>query len=53
MSQQQFENEVMREEWEEMQADLPPHKRDGYAERMAEIAEYLIDRKREECNEKV
>ena len=28
-------------------------KRDGYAERMAEIAEYLIDRKREECNEKV
>lgn len=50
MSQQQFEHEVTREEWEEMQSALPPHKRDGYAEQMAEFYEYLFDSKREEFN---
>jgi hypothetical protein len=48
MSQQQFEHEVMSEE--EMQSALPPHKRDGYAEQMAEFYEYLFDGKREEFN---
>lgn len=51
MSQQQFDHEVMSEE--EMQDTLPPHKRDGYAEQMAEFYEYLFDCKREEFNEKV
>jgi hypothetical protein len=53
MSQQQFDHEVTREQWEEMQDALPPHKRDGYAEQMAEFYEYLFDCKREEFNEKV
>ncbi len=46
MSQQQFDHEVMSEE--EMQSALPPHKRDGYAEQMAEFYEYLFDSKRED-----
>lgn len=50
MSQQQFEHEVTREEWDEMQSALPPHKSDGYAEQMAEFYEYLFDCKREEFN---
>lgn len=48
MSQQQFDHEVTQEEWEE--ENLPPHKRDGYAEQMAEFYEYLFDCKREEFN---
>lgn len=43
MSQQQYDYEVSREEWEEMQAALPPHKREGYAERAAEWAELQRD----------
>jgi hypothetical protein len=46
MSQQQFDHEVMQEEWEE--ENLPTHKRKDYAEQMAEFYEYLFDCKREE-----
>ena len=48
MSQEQFEYEVMREEYEE----LPPHKRPGYGERMMEWAEDIFDRTKEpSCND--
>lgn len=41
--------EWLRElEYREAQAALPPHKRDGYAERMAAMAEFEADVKREE-----
>ena len=43
MSEQQLQAEVMaeleREEYEAGQDALPPHKRDGYVERMAELAD--------------
>lgn len=46
MSQQQFEHEVMSEE--EMQSALPPHKRDGYAERMYELNDMRRKAERED-----
>lgn len=49
MSQQQFETEVQREEWEEMQAALPEHKLEVYAERMYELADMRRDAEREEA----
>ena len=48
MTQQQFETEVSRQEWEEQQAALPPHKREGYAERMCEMADMRRKAEREE-----
>lgn len=48
MSQQQFDHEVTREEWEEMQSALPPHKRDGYAERMYELNDMRRKAERED-----
>lgn len=36
MSHEQFDYEVSREEWEET---LPAHKREGYAERLYELAD--------------
>lgn len=38
-----------QEEYEAMQEALPPHKRDGYAERMAELADMERKRAREEA----
>ena len=35
-------------EYREAQEALPPQKRDGYAEKMAELAEFEADVKREE-----
>lgn len=49
MSQAQFETEVSREEWEEQQAALPPHKREGYAEMMYEMADMRRKAEREEA----
>ncbi len=40
------ENESL-EEYAEGQAALPPHKRDGYAERMADHADFLRKAQRE------
>ena len=37
-TQQQFDAETAQEEYEAEQAAMEPHKRDGYAERMAEMA---------------
>ena len=37
-TQQQFDAETAQEEYEAEQAEMEPHKRDGYAERMAEMA---------------
>lgn len=48
MSQQQFDSEVSRQEWEEQQAALPPHKREGYAEMMHEMADMRRKAEREE-----
>ena len=45
MSREQFDYEVTREEWEE---SLPAHKREGYAERMYELADMRRDAEREE-----
>lgn len=36
------------EEYADEQASLPPHKRDGYAERLAEHGDYLRKAQREE-----
>ena len=33
--------------YEEMQDALPPHKRDGYAERLADLADQLRDQERD------
>ena len=46
-NQQQFESETAFEEYMMGQEALPPHKRDGYAEHMAELAEIEMDRIRE------
>lgn len=35
-------------EYESQQAALPPHKRHGYAEQMAELRDYLFDAERED-----
>ena len=48
MSQAQFDSEVSRQEWEEMQDALPPHKRAGYAEMMYEMADMRRKAEREE-----
>ena len=49
MTQQQFDTEVTREEWEEQQAALPEHKRDGYAEMMYEMADMRRKAEREDA----
>ena len=49
MTQQQFDTEVSREEWEEQQAALPEHKREGYAERMYELADMRRKAEREDA----
>ena len=46
MSQQFYEQCQRAEEWEE--DCLPPHKRSGYAESIAEQADFLRKQKREE-----
>lgn len=47
MSEQRYNAEVMseleREEYEAEQDALPPHKRDGYAERIADLADRMRD----------
>ena len=51
MTQDRFQAEVMDEfeqMWEEHLADIEPHKRPGYAESMAELAEMEIDRLKEQ-----
>lgn len=46
---QEWADLYQQELWEQqMQLDLPPHKRDGYAERMAEAADDLRKRMKEE-----
>ena len=49
-NQQQFDAERSRELYEEEQDALPEHKRDGYAERMAEIADMKRKERRENGN---
>ena len=51
MSQQQYDVEVLAEEWEAEQA-LPPHKRTGYYEQMCDYADSLRDRAKDEAIEK-
>ena len=45
--QQQFMSETQYEEYMMEQEALPPHKRDGYAEKMADLADMEMDRIRE------
>lgn len=47
LDQQQHDAETAQEEYEAEQEAMPPHKRDGYAERMAEMA----DMRRKEIRE--
>ena len=49
VSQQQFDSEVSRQEWEEMQDAPPPHKREGYAEMMYEMADMRRKAEREDA----
>ena len=46
-TQQQFDAETAQEEYEAEQAEMEPHKRDGYAERMAEMANIRRKEQRE------
>ena len=50
MSQEQFERDVMQELYDEDQAALPEHKRDGYAEKMSELADIKRKEERENFN---
>lgn len=45
--QQWFAQWHAEQDYHEQQRDLPPHKRDGYAEKMAEIGDMLLDERRE------
>lgn len=45
--QDRFDAEVSREEYEAEQEALPEHKRDGWAERMAELADMRRKEQRE------
>ena len=46
-TQQQFDAETAQEEYEAEQAEMEPLKRDGYAERMAEMANIRRKEQRE------
>lgn len=50
LDQQQFDAETAQEEYEAEQEAMEPHKRDGYAERMAEYADLKRKEQRENFN---